>query len=167
MLSVMKITLRAAVLCLFALFFFVSCPAEGQGAKFDATADTALAAMRHKAEELGIQGAALVAYFEGDSIQAWSSKMVVVGSMRKDPKDATDTGSNLLAIAYAKACEMADTLKDSGSKVRPVMKGEVGWQGGVIVRGKKGYIVAAFSGGKSEDDVKVSRAGAEAMQTAF
>ena len=93
--------------------------------------------------------------------------MVVVGAMRKDPKDATDPGSNLLAIAYAKACEMADTLKDSGSKVRPVMKGELGWQGGVIVRGKKGYIVAAFSGGKSEDDVKVSQAGAQAMQTAF
>ncbi len=163
----MKISLRASVLCLVGLFFFISLPVDAQAGTFDATADAALAAMRHKAEELGIQGAALVAYFEGDSIQAWSSKMVVVGSMRKEPKDATDQGSNLLAIAYAKACEMADTLKDSGSKVRPVYKGEVGWQGGVIVKGKKGYIVAAFSGGKSEDDVKVSKAGAEAMQTAF
>ena len=167
MLSAMKIILRAAVFCVLAVMFFASQPVEAQGGAFDATADKALVAMRHKAEELGIQGAALVAYFEGDSIQAWSSKMVVVGAMRKDPKDATDPGSNLLAIAYAKACEMADTLKDSGSKVRPVMKGELGWQGGVIVRGKKGYIVAAFSGGKSEDDVKVSQAGAQAMQTAF
>jgi hypothetical protein len=30
----------------------------------------------------------------------------------------------------------------------------------VIVRGKTGWCIAAFSGGKSEDDVQVSRAGA-------
>jgi hypothetical protein len=165
MLAAMKITLRLVVAVL--LIVSASSYAGAQGAQFDATADKALVAMRHKAEELNIQGAAIVAYFEGEKIQAWSSKMVVVGSMKTEPKDATDPGSNLLAFAYAKACEMADTLKDSGSNSRPVMKGELGWQGGVIVRGKKGYIVAAFSGGKSEDDVKVSRAGAEAMQTAF
>ena len=59
---------------------------------------------------------------------------------------------------------MADTLKDSGSNVRPPMTGEFGWQGGVIVRGKAGYLVAAFSGGKSEDDVQVSRAGVEKLK---
>jgi hypothetical protein len=35
----------------------------------------------------------------------------------------------------------------------------------VIVRGKWGYLIAAFSGGKSEDDVKVSRAGLAQLQT--
>ena len=88
--------------------------------------------------------------------------MLVVGRMKEDPK-ATDKGSNLLAIAYAKAAEMADTLKDSGSQVRPPMTGEFGWQGGVIVKCASGYLIAAFSGGKSEDDVLVSRAGAEAL----
>ena len=39
------------------------------------------------------------------------------------------------------------------------MTGEFGWKGGVIVRGKNGYLIAAFSDGNSEDDVKVSTAG--------
>ncbi len=90
--------------------------------------------------------------------------MMVVGRMKDNPS-ATDKGSNLLAIAYAKAAEMADTLKDSGSQVRPAMTGEVGWTGGVIARGKTGYLIAAFSGGKSEDDVKVSQAGVEVLKS--
>ena len=131
-------------------------------ASFDTSAGAALQAMKARAEELKIGGAAVLAYFEGDKIESWSSKMLVVGRM-KDEQTATDKGSNLLAIAYAKAAEMADTLKDSGSKVRPPMTGEFGWEGGVIVRVKTGYIIAAFSGGKSEDDVAVSRAGAARM----
>lgn len=127
-------------------------------ASFDASAGGALQVMKARAEELKIGGAAVLAYFDGDKIESWSSKMLVVGRM-KDEQTATDKGSNLLAIAYAKAAEMADTLKDSGSKVRPPMTGEFGWEGGVIVRVKTGYIIAAFSGGKSEDDVAVSRAG--------
>jgi len=123
---------------------------------FDAAA--ALQAMKARAEELKVGGVAVLAYFEGDKIQAWSSKMLVVGRLKDEPT-ATDKGANLLGIAYAKAAEMADTLKDSGSKVRPPMTGEFGWEGGVIVRVKTGYLIAAFSGGKSEDDVAASRAG--------
>jgi len=33
------------------------------------------------------------------------------------------------------------------------------------VRGKNGYLIAAFSGGNSEDDVKVSTAGVAQLQT--
>jgi type 1 glutamine amidotransferase len=144
-------------------------PAFGGGAPakgFDTAADAALAAMRKRAGELKITGVAVVAYFEGDDIQSWTSKMSVVGR-RKDLPTATDKGNNLLGIAYAKAAEMADTLKDSGSKGRPPMTGEFGWQGGVIVHGKTGWCVAAFSGGKSEDDVQVSQAGAAALKSAF
>ena len=131
---------------------------------FDQLADAALLAMRKRAEELKVGGVAVVAYFEGDSIQSWSSKMAVVGRMKDDPS-STQKGSNLLAIAYAKASEMADTLKDSGSHARPPMTGEFGWEGGVIVRGKTGYLIVAFSGGKSADDVNVSRAGVEELKT--
>ncbi len=131
---------------------------------FDGLANSALMAMKKRAEELGIGGVAVVAYFPGDKIQYWSSKMLVVGRMRDEPSD-TSKGANLIGIAYAKAVEMADTLKDSGSQVRPPMTGEFGWQGGVIIRGKNGYLIAAFSGGKSEDDVKVSRAGVEQLST--
>ncbi len=129
---------------------------------FDSLADSALLAMRKRAEELGIGGVAVVAYFEGDKIQSWNSKILVVGRMRDEPSQ-TDKGANLIGIAYAKAAEMADTLKDSGSQVRPPMTGEFGWKGGVIVRGKNGYLIAAFSGGKSEDDVKISKAGVEEL----
>src|SRR5271167_2232583 len=131
---------------------------------FDGLANSALADMRKRAEELGIGGVAVVAYFQGDKIQSWSSKMLVIGRMRDEPSD-TNKGANLIGIAYAKAVEMADTLKDSGSQVRPPMTGEFGWKGGVIVRGKSGYLIAAFSGGKSEDDVKISTAGVEELKT--
>ena len=131
---------------------------------FESLAGPALQAMRKRAEEMNIVGVAVVAYFEGTPIQSWSSRMAVVGSMTKPPKEK-DNGSNLLAIAYAKASEMAETLKDSGSQVRPTMIGEVGWQGGVIVPGKNGYLIAAFSGGKSEDDVLISKAGIAQLQS--
>jgi type 1 glutamine amidotransferase len=131
---------------------------------FDGLANSALMAMKKRADELGIGGVAVVAYFPGDKIQYWSSKMLVIGRMRDEPSD-TSKGANLIGIAYAKAVEMADTLKDSGSQVRPPMTGEFGWQGGVIVRGKSGYLIAAFSGGKSEDDVKISTAGVEELKT--
>ncbi|WP_433983858.1 hypothetical protein RBB78_24590 [Tunturiibacter empetritectus] len=79
-----------------------------------------------------IGGVAVVAYLEGDTLQSWSSKMIVVGRYKDAPTDA-DKGSNLLGIAYAKAAEMADTLHDSGSKVRSPLTGEFGWNGGVLV----------------------------------
>ena len=126
--------------------------------RFDAVADAALLAMRARAGEVKIGRVAVVAYFEGDTLQSWSSKMIVVGKYKDAPTDA-DKGSNLLGTAYAKAAEMADTLHDSGSNVRSPMTGEFGWNGGVITRGRAGYSIAAFSGGKSEDDVEVSRAG--------
>ncbi len=134
--------------------------------KFDALADAALAAMKKRAAELKIGGVAVVAYAQGDSIQGWTSKMAVVGRM-KDAPSATEKGNNLLAIAYAKASEMADTLENSGTAKRPPMTGEFGWQGGVIARSRTGYVIVAFSGGKSEDDVEVSRAGLEVLKAAL
>lgn len=132
------------------------------GKTFDELADTALAAMTKRAEELKIKGAAVVAYIEGDTAKAWSSKMVVVGTLKNAPTEKNQ-GANLLAIAYSKAAEMAETLKDSGSAGRPPMTGETGWQGGLIKKGKAGYVIAAFSGGPSEADLKVSQAGLEVL----
>jgi hypothetical protein len=133
---------------------------------FEDGANSALAAMKARAEELGIKGVAVIAYSEGETVTAWSSKMLVVGSL-KTASSEKDPGSNLLAIVYSKAAEMADTLKASGSGVRKPMKGEFGWQGGLVRKGKTGYLIAAFSGGKSEDDVKVSEAGLDALASAL
>jgi hypothetical protein len=151
------------------LFFLLALPAFVQSAPapkpekvFDETADAALAAMTKRAEELKIIGVAVVAYVEGESTKAWSSKMVVVGAMKNAPTDK-NKGANLLAIAYSKAAEMADSLKDSGNAGRPPMTGETGWQGGLIKKGRSGYLIAAFSGGPSEADLKVAQAGLEVL----
>ncbi len=153
------LSLAAAGTCLRA----ASAPKAVSAKRFDTLADAALAAMKRCAAELKIGGVAVVAYAPGDTIQAWTSKMAVVGRM-KDAPSSTDKGSNLLAIAYAKAAEMADTLENSGAAKRLPMTGEFGWQGGVITRGKSGYVIVAFSGGKSEDDLEVSRAGLELLK---
>jgi len=131
--------------------------------KFDALATAALEAMKQKAAELKIGGVAVVNFASGDAVQAWSSKMAVVGRMKDIPTD-TSKGNNLLGIAYAKSAEMADTLVNSGTAKRPPMTGEFGWQGGVVERVKSGYAIVSFSGGKSEDDVQVSKAGLEVLK---
>jgi hypothetical protein len=136
------------------------------GKIFDEVADSALIAMTKRAEELKIKGAAVVAYIEGNTTKSWSSKMVVVGAMKDAPTEKKH-GANLLAIAYSNAAEMAETLKDSGSAGRPPMTGETGWQGGLIKKGRTGYLIAAFSGGPSESDLKVSQAGLEVLAGKF
>jgi hypothetical protein len=136
------------------------------GKIFDEVANSALIAMTKRAEELKIKGAAVVAYIEGDTAKSWSSKMVVVGAMKDAPTEKNH-GANLLAIAYSKAAEMAETFKDSGNAGRPPMTGETGWQGGLIKKGKTGYLIAAFSGGPSESDLKVSQAGLEVLAGKF
>jgi len=141
-------------------------PKPPDAKKFDALANAAISAMKQRAAELNIGGVAVVAFAPGDTIQAWTSRMAVVGRM-KDPPSATSKGNNLLGIAYAKAAEMADTIQDSGTTNRPPMTGEFGWQGGVVAHGKTGYIIVAFSGGKSEDDVQVSRAGLAVLKPAL
>ena len=130
--------------------------------KLDALESEAIEAMKAKAAALNIQGVAVVNYAPGDTVQAWTSKMAVVGRMI-DPK-ASANGNNLLGIAYSKSSEMADTLENSGIAKRPPMTGEFGWQGGVIAQVKSGHIIVSFSGGKSEDDVEVSKAGLTAMK---
>lgn len=132
------------------------------GPGFNKAAEAALDVMRQRAGSLGIGGAAVVAWFQGERLQDWSSKMAAAGRWQDEPS-GDNKGANLLAIAYAKAAEMAATLRPSGQAGRPLMIGELGWQGGWIVRGANGYCIAAFSGGKSEDDVLVSQAGAAAL----
>ena len=159
----MKHAFLILLLALSAFAQSASPPANLTPAKiFDEVADSALMAMTKRAEELKIKGAAVVAYIEGDTTKSWSSKMVVVGAMKNAPTEKNH-GVNLLAIAYSKAAEMAETLKDSGSAGRPPMTGEMGWQGGLIKKGKTGYLIAAFSGGPSESDLKVSQAGLEVL----
>ncbi len=153
---------RLAVLLAFAAALSVSA-GDGPGAPppapaFDGTAAAALGAMKARADELHVSGVAVVAYAQGDSVASWRSMMLVVGGMTQAPK-ADDKGANLLGIAYAKASEMASTLKDSGNGGRPPMTGEFGWHGGVVAKGRTGILIAAFSGGRDQDDLSISKVG--------
>jgi hypothetical protein len=139
-------------------------PKPVSGKKFDALAMAALEAMKAKAAELKVGGVAVVNYAPGDAVEGWSSKMAVVGRMT-DPATATSKGNNLLGVAYAKSAEMARTLVNSGTSTGVPMTGEFGWQGGVVERVKGGYVIVSFSGGKSEDDVQVSKAGLAVMKS--
>jgi hypothetical protein len=131
--------------------------------KLDALEASTLEAMKKRAAELNIQGVAVVSYAEGETVSGWTSKMAVVGRMT-DPAATDGKGNNLLGIAYAKSAEMARTLQDSGTVKGTPMTAEFYWQGGVIFKAKTGYVIVAFSGGKSEDDVQVSKAGLEVMK---
>ena len=136
--------------------------------EFNAQADKALLAMKRRAEKIGIHGVAMVAWSEGRRVDSWSSKMLAVGSPITGLSIAKPVVmENYLAIAYTKASEMASTLKNSGSGVRQPFKGEHGWKGGAMRKVKGGYLFAAFSGGPSADDVKVSRVGLDVLEKMF
>lgn len=115
-------------------------------------ADECLSVIESEAQKLSITGVAMIAFIPGNSALSWSSKMKVVGRL-------ADDDANFLAIAYAKASEMAVTLKNSGDGERKDITGEFGWQGGMIRKVNSGYLLAAFSGGSSSQDADVSRAG--------
>ena len=122
--------------------------------------DECLSIIEKEAGTISIQGVAMIAYIPGDKTESWTSKMKVVGKLANEKV-------NYLAIAYAKAGEMAVTLKDSGEKSRKDIVGELGYQGGAIMEIESGYLVAAFSGGTGQQDVDVSRAGLEWLSEKF
>jgi hypothetical protein len=121
-------------------------------AKFNKAADVALREMKLQAESRKMSGVAVVAFIPGEKTATWTSRMQVVGSIVVNK-------SNVLGVAYTKAAEMADTLQNSGGGSRPPWKGEFGYKGGVIEKHAAGYLLAVFSGGKSEDDVAVAKIG--------
>jgi uncharacterized protein GlcG (DUF336 family) len=119
---------------------------------FIKNADECLAIIEKAAQKLGITGAAMVAFVPGDVSESWISKMKVMGRL-------ADKDANFLAIAYAKASEMAVTHENSGNGERKDITGEFGWQGGVIIKVDSGYLVAAFSGGTGQQDADAAKKG--------
>jgi hypothetical protein len=118
--------------------------------------DECLAIIEKAAHKLSIEGVAMIAFVPGEVSESWISKMKVVGSIANDK-------ANYLAIAYAKAAEMAVTLQNSGNGERKEITGEFGWQGGVIVKVNSGYLMAAFSGGSSQEDAQAAGEGLDWM----
>jgi hypothetical protein len=123
-------------------------------------ADQSLALIEQAAQKISIKGVAIVAFIPGEIAESWISKMKVVGNLTHDK-------SNLLAIAYTKAAEMADTHLDSGSGVREIYSGELGYKGGLIKKVNSGYILAVFSGGSGEQDLEVAKIGLDWLSENF
>jgi hypothetical protein len=123
-------------------------------------ADEALQIMKQEALHMHIKGVGLVCFIPGNETQSWVSKMIVVETT------GTET-HNFIAIAYSKASEMAETLQNSGSKVRKMKAGEFDYIGGVIKKIDSGYLLAIFSGASGEDDLAVSQKGLDWFSTKF
>ena len=141
------------------LFFSISSIMTVQGKSknsgekiFTQNADQALAMIQEAAEKISIKGVAIIGFIPGEKSESWITKMKVVGHM-------TNEKDNMLGIAYSKASEMADTHQNSGSGLRAVYRGELGYQGGLIQKVNSGYILAVFSGGASEQDLVVAKIG--------
>ena len=123
-------------------------------------ADEVLQMMKQEALRMNIKGAGLVCFIPGDQTQSWISKMIIAGASGNE-------GYNFIAIAYSKASEMAETLQNSGSKVRPVKVGEFDYIGGIIKKIDSGYLLSTFSGASGEDDLAVSQKGLDWFITKF
>lgn len=125
-------------------------------ARFHAAAAKALDGMVEEAGKRTMKGVAVVAFVPGEKPAEWSSRMRVVDAL-------VQGNANVLAIAYCKLSEMADTLRDSGSQVRPPLHGELGYRGGAIRKIEGGWLLAAFSGGKDTDDLDVANVGLDRL----
>lgn len=121
-------------------------------------ADETLSLMKQASDEMKVSGVAMIFFIPGETTQSWVSKMKVCGKM-------TNEKANFLAIASSKASEMAETFKNSGSKIREPKKGELGWKGGIIKQVDSGYILATFSGATGEQDAEISTKGLEWLST--
>lgn len=122
----------------------------------------ALAAMRVKAKELGVQGVAVVMIsLQGDNYL--KPIIDIVGRFERGPdpsKGPNDTGASYLAVALTKLAEMYRTNADSAMSGKPTKKGELGLRGGrVVFDEKRNYFFTAFSGGTEDQDVLIAEAG--------
>ena len=115
-------------------------------------AEKCLEVMEKTASEKSVKGVAFVAFIPGNVTESWISRMKVVGKLINN-KD------NFLAVAGSKASEMATTFLNSGSGKRALVKGELGFKGGIIMKVQYGYILASFSGGPPDTDAEISQSG--------
>lgn len=147
---------------LFTVAFLISAKAQNSSGEkiLVEHADECLKAMEQAALKMEVKGVAVLAFIPGDTSLSWISKMKVVGAMGNE-------SANYLAVAYSKAAEMAETLKDSGSGVREAKLGEFGWMGGIIEKVEEGYILAAFSGATGEQDVEIATLGLKQLKNVY
>jgi hypothetical protein len=126
----------------------------------------ALSAMWLRVRELQVSGVALVAY-ENQPL-GWQVQIMVMGRLERQPepdkRGADDKGTNYIAVASSKLAEMVSTGMNSGSASRPLLNGELGYQGGVVRVNSAGLrFYTSFSGATPEQDVLIAQAGMEVL----
>lgn len=130
--------------------------------------EAALNEMAAKAKELGVTGVAVVgARRVNDDINNTDITFYtrVYGRIGRKPDrgiSPDDTGASYLALALAKAAQVARIASDSGVAV--FRKGEVRYRGGVIRYMGNHFGIAAFSGGDEDQDVIIATAGVEMLE---
>lgn len=124
----------------------------------------ALDIMQRHAEALGVHGAAVAAYLEDRETLDWQVDLRIVEVMKVINADGK--GYNFVGVVFQKACEAMDTHQNSGSKVRPTLAGECGWAGSLTEEVGKGYVLTAFSGGTSDQDVEIAAQGLAYLKNA-
>lgn len=133
----------------------------------------ALDAMQEKANELEIKGVACILIVQGNEL-TWRPVLRRMGRIERDPdtsKDPKDSGANYLAIVCSKIAEMVSTGQNSGSKIRPGLRGELEVRGGITRRDSREALgrtinyrlFTAFSGGLEDEDVVIATAGMDAL----
>ena len=133
---------------------------------FEATAARMMKAMETHARAIGVKGVMVIAEMDSNGT-SWTSKMKAVDATKvlaEDPSKSEYPGWNFVGIAYTKAAEMSDTKVNSGSKTRAPYQGEFGYPGGLIKKIPAGYLLAVFSGGTSEQDTEISKAGMDVLE---
>jgi len=119
-------------------------------------------AMAEEVKKQGISGTAVAAYLEDAETIDWQLCIHVFGKMEIPPRDDS-VGWNLIGIVCSKAAESINTKTKSGSAPRDLEHGEVGYPGAEVQKCGKGYVVAAFSGARSQEDYQVAQTGVAAM----
>lgn len=119
----------------------------------------ALADMKTKAIQMGIQGVATASVLNKGETDDWIGEMKVIGTPYNQ-----EEGSNLIAIAWSKCSEVIATGADSGNPDHKKMTGELGYAGGVYDEFDGCKMAFAFSGASTEDDLKVARYGIERLK---
>lgn len=108
--------------------------------------------MSAKATETKVKGVSVVGLLDKNG-------SLVIRTQNCGPMCARNV--NFLAVAFTKLSECCDTLKDSGSNVRPPYNGELGYTGAAIKPVGAFHYIAAFSGGTGEEDLAISKYGLE------
>ena len=134
-------------------------PAEMSNAQLRAKIVMALADMKTKAIEMGIQGVATASVLGKDETDDWIGEMKVVGTPYNEKE-----GWNLVAIAWSKCGEVISTKADSGDPDHKKMTGELGFVGGAYDEFEGCKMAFAFSGASSEDDLAVAKYGIERLK---